>query len=386
MSLLTALSVAAALAQAPAAPSAASVAGQVIEDASGASIEGAQVTVMPVRSGLVVSRPDLPPSVGTDRDGRFQIRGLEPGRYRIAVQKAGYALPFGPAATTPLELAAGEEPALTLSLQRGAAIVGRVVNEAGEPLVGLRVMALTSRETLVAPRGTPATFPGLVPAGSGAQTNDLGEFRLFGLPPGDYYVQAAPVPFPGPSRTVPPRPRTLVTTYFPDVTDPAGAHAITLGIGQTSDAIVIRMGDAQAFQVSGIVEDETGQPVSNAMVRLDLDSSTTGPLFGPGGYLTARTNTSGAFTISNVTGATYTLVAIAPLVTSSGTDSRLVGGGSVISFGSASSSGPISGGSFSESRNGVTTSYRGDLATRATISVNQADVTGLQVVVRLPQR
>jgi hypothetical protein len=134
--------------------------------------------------------------------------------------------------------------------------------------------------------------------------------------------------------------------------------------------------EAPALQVSGVVVDEAGKAVANAMVRLDSDPAV-------GRFLQARTNASGAFTISNVTSATYMLVAIAPEVTSSGTDSR-VGGGRVFSFGSDSSSGPARGSVISESRDGITTHYRDDVATRVSISVNQADVSGLQVVVRLP--
>ena len=385
MSLVIALSITAALVQAPAAAGTASVSGQVLEDGSGIPVQDADVTLAPIQSRPFAGSPwerVEPLRLRTDREGRFHVRELAPGRYHIAVQKNGYANPFGPSPLTVVELAAGEDHAVTLSLQRGAAIVGRVLDEAGEPLMNLRVMAMRQPPSGV--RYAPTSRPALVPAGSGGQTNDLGEFRLFGLPPGDYYVQAAPGPEPG--RSLSPRARTLVPTYFPDTTDPAAAQVINLGAGQTSDAIIIRVADAPAFQVSGIVVDETGRPVANATVRLDSDPA-DGLTFPFGRSLQARTNASGAFTISNVTSATYTLVAIAPQVTSSGTDSRVTGGGgSVVSFGSASSGGPVRHGVMTESRDGITTYYRDEDATRVAISVTQADVNGLQVVVRLPQR
>ena len=181
--------------------------------------------------------------------------------------------------------------------------------------------------------------------------------------------------------------RTLVPTYFPDATDPASAQTVVVAAGQTSDAIVIRMAEAPAFQVSGIVVDETGRPVANAMVRLDPDSE-TGARFPYGQLqLQARTSATGAFSIGNVTTATYTLIAIPPLVMSSSSEARSAGGG--ISFSSESSSvaGGMSGSGrvSSESRNGVTTQYRDDLGTKAQLSVNQVDVKGIQVVVRLPR-
>jgi hypothetical protein len=284
---------------------------------------------------------------------------------------------FGPGAATSIELAAGGETAVSLSLQRGAAIVGRVINEAGEPVVNGRVMAMRQLDSSFASQSRSAPG-GIVPAGPGAQTNDLGEFRLFGLPAGEYYVQAMPGPEFG--RALPTW-RTLVATFFPDASEPGNGQTIVVGAGQTSDAIVIRMKDAPAFQVSGVVLDEAGRPVANAMVRLDPDVP-GGLRFSFGGLLTTRTNASGGFTINNVTTASYTLIAIPPLVTSSSSESRVSGGGSVVTF---SSGGSPTSGVFSESRGGVATHYRDDLATKAQISVNQGDVNGIQVIVRLPR-
>lgn len=382
MSLLIALSVTAALVQEPAAPGTALLYGRVLEDGTGTAVPEAEVTVMPLRSGPILSPAfESPISYHTDREGRFQVRGLQPGRYRVAVQRMGYALPLPPGAgsATTVDLSAGEERSISLSLQRGAALVGQVLNDAGDPLVNVRVMAM--RQAPSGQRyasGASGARVGLIPIGQGAQTNDLGAFRLFGLPPGDYYVQAAPGP--DLSRTIGPRTRTLIPTYFPDATDPAGAHAITLGAGQTSDAIVIRMLDAPAFRVSGVVVDETGRPVANAIVRLDSDPADV-PTFSFGRYLQTRTDASGVFTIGHVTSATYTLVAIAPLITSSASDPRASGSTTM----SAGTIGPITGRLTTESRNGITTEYRDDNATRAPISVHESAVNGLQVVVRLPR-
>ena len=185
MSLLIVLSVTAALIQAPAPASSASISGRIVEDGSSSPVVDAQVTVMPIRSGPPFGT-EPPLSVHTGQDGRFVIRGLEPGRYRVAAQKSGYAMAFGPGAATSVEVVAGQEQSVELSLQRGAAIIGRVVNDAGEALVNLRVMAM--RQVVADSRVTEARRGtiGPIPAGPGAQTNDLGEFRLFGLPAGEY--------------------------------------------------------------------------------------------------------------------------------------------------------------------------------------------------------
>ena len=68
-------------------------------------------------------------------------------------------------------------------MPRGSVIAGRVVDEFGEPVadaIGLRCG-----------RRGPTAGAGWSDAGRMAQTNDIGQFRIYGLPPGDYYVSAA---------------------------------------------------------------------------------------------------------------------------------------------------------------------------------------------------
>src|SRR4029079_18654873 len=71
---------------------------------------------------------------------------------------------------------------LDFALPRGGVITGRVLDEFGDPVSDVQVAALR-----------PQTVGGsrrLVNMGRPGTTNDIGEFRLFGLPPGDYFVSA----------------------------------------------------------------------------------------------------------------------------------------------------------------------------------------------------
>jgi hypothetical protein len=118
------------------------------------------------------------------------------------------------------------------------------------------------------------------------------------------------------------------------------------------------------------------------MVRLDPPRDGR-PHFTFGPSLQARTNSTGAFSLSNVTSATYTLVAIAPVLSN---DSRGASGNVGTGIGVGASQIGWAGTSIvTESRNGVTIQYRGDLATEVQISVNQGDLSGIQVAVRLPR-
>ena len=186
MSLLIAL-ILAAFIQSPSTPDRATLTGQVLEDGTGAPVAGAQVNAVkipierPVAGTMGV--PVRPFTTTTDREGRFQVANLEPGRYRIMVQKAGFAMPLD-GGLPPIDLGAGERRGIDIALQRGAVIVGRVLDEAGEPLPDVRVVAM--RKMAMGPPGAKTYQEGLRPAGPGAQSNDLGEFRLFSLPPGEY--------------------------------------------------------------------------------------------------------------------------------------------------------------------------------------------------------
>ena len=72
---------------------------------------------------------------------------------------------------------------LRIGLQRGGVITGQIRDDAGQPLVHARVSALRLRSFNGQPR---AVFVAT------EMTNDLGRYRLFGLPNGAYFVSATP--------------------------------------------------------------------------------------------------------------------------------------------------------------------------------------------------
>ena len=144
MSLLIALGVAAAVLQTVASPTAA-VSGQVLQEGSRTPIAGAEVLLVPLRSG---PEPALashqPRGAVTDRDGRYTFEDVEPGQYRISAQKPGFARPSD-ADIPQVTLAGGEGlQDVNVLLQRGGVIAGRVLDETGEPAVEVRVVATPS--------------------------------------------------------------------------------------------------------------------------------------------------------------------------------------------------------------------------------------------------
>src|SRR5688572_26571513 len=80
----------------------------------------------------------------SDEEGRFQLTDLPAGQWRVTVSKGGYFTwqpgqkrPFDP--PPPITLARGQRVSADVPLSRGGVITGRVSDESGEPLAGLRV-------------------------------------------------------------------------------------------------------------------------------------------------------------------------------------------------------------------------------------------------------
>src|SRR5258705_11340322 len=145
------------------------------------------------RARIQINGPGLPgngQTTSTDADGRYEIRDLVGGRYNISVSRSGYLrLSYGQRRPfelgKPFDLANGQRADnVDFTLPRMSLITGRVLDEANEPIAGVRVMAMRS-----------AYFEGqrrLVPAQTQlAITDDAGQYRLLGLTPGSYYVEAA---------------------------------------------------------------------------------------------------------------------------------------------------------------------------------------------------
>ena len=72
---------------------------------------------------------------------------------------------------------------IDLQLPRAGVVTGKIVDEFGDPVTDVSVM----RDAL-------SVRPGIAPAdaerAAAAQTNDIGEYRIYGLSPGQYYISA----------------------------------------------------------------------------------------------------------------------------------------------------------------------------------------------------
>jgi 5-hydroxyisourate hydrolase-like protein (transthyretin family) len=124
----------------------------------------------------------------TDANGAYEFKELRAGRYTITASKGSYVgISYGQQrpsdAPKPIEILDRQiVERVDLALPRGAIVTGRVVDEFGEPASEIQI-AMQRYQFMQGQRR-------LMPVGRTATTNDIGEFRLFGIPPGQYYLSA----------------------------------------------------------------------------------------------------------------------------------------------------------------------------------------------------
>lgn len=230
----------------------------------------------------------------SDDAGRFQLSNLPPGEWRVTVSKGGYFTwqpgqrrPFDP--PPPITLARGQRVTTDVALSRGGVIAGRVYDEGGEPLSGLRVRVYRAR--------TVSGYRRLEDVGAADQTDDTGAYRIFGLPPGDYYVAAS-------LRMAPPDSVVQTTyspTYYPGTGELTEAQRIRVDLGTESTAMFPLL-PVRSVSVTGMVMTSSGGP-ANAFLNLMSDAAEFGTPLGIGGV----TQPDGTFTIPDVPPGRYVL-------------------------------------------------------------------------------
>jgi hypothetical protein len=183
----------------------------------------------------------------TDTSGRFEIGALPDGLYTVNVRPPGGFI--APPPVTSVRIDGGKAAAVTIKVERGGAIEGRVLDADGDPVAGATVRGLS----WMTMNGTRRP----VQRGS-ASTNDLGRYRLYGLPAGKYVVTAIvrspedmSTPMPG-----------FAPTYFPGTADFGAATRIPVGAGAEVSGIDIPLQSATLASITGAVSMGGGQPLA----------------------------------------------------------------------------------------------------------------------------
>ena len=260
----------------------------------------------------------------TGHDGRFAFDNIPAGRYLVTASRMGlvtahYGSPRpGYPPGTRVVIEDGERAEIEIPIIRASTIAGRIVHEDGRPMP--RQFPWLLEERMVGDRRMLARARMPYDIGNFERsTNDLGEFRLFGLPPGRYYLLINPSIAPGARITTsdevrwavqPPRtgqaaanappPGPIVgyaTFYFPGTASPGEAQPIVVGPGEVREGLTFRVGFVPVARVAGAVQRPDGSPAANATVTMrhrELKASIEGS------NRAVRTDASGRFTFQNV--------------------------------------------------------------------------------------
>jgi protocatechuate 3,4-dioxygenase beta subunit len=240
--------------------------GQVLAGGTGSPVRRAQVraTSMEGRGGGVTS---------TDAEGRYEIKELPAGRYTVTAMKGGFVQgQFGQRRPgepgTPIDLSDGQTAEqVNFVLARGSVIAGRVVDDGGEPVSGTMVAAV--RYQFIS--GSRRLVPG-GGEGSTDRTDDQGNYRLFGLPPGDYYISAnnrqTMMMMPGMNNT---EAEGFAPTYYPGTPNISEATRVTVKAAQEMTGAHFALIVARMARVRGRAINSRGEAVNSAMMMLMPD-------------------------------------------------------------------------------------------------------------------
>ena len=233
----------------------------------------------------------------TDAAGRFRLEKIEPGRYTVLLEKTGYVAVDAKrhASSSILTVQAGKDLTdLVFRMLPTAVISGRVVDEDGDPMAGVQVSALRNSY-----RSGQRSLE--VQASSG--TDDLGEYRLSGLPPGKYIVAVTPATnyrslgMKDTSDTPDKPDLAYVTTYYPNTPDKTQAVAVQVHPGDEVP-LSFNLVKINTFRVRGFITNPSKTNSKGVVVLRSDDSESV--------FNAAEVEKDGKFELKSVAPGSYT--------------------------------------------------------------------------------
>ena len=285
----------------------------------------------PLASATVTFRPldDAPTSTGSVRTSRLQSKSdrlgrisfmIPPGRYSVSTEREGYIreehfqLGVNQPQQTILTVSSGQRiETLVVLMNPAPTISGYVLGPEGHPVAAATVQAYRVTYT---PLGLQLV------ATSRVLSHEGGEYRLFNLEPGTFYVSASistqsqqawksVVTF---TPNLPDPGEGFMTAFFPDETSIKYAQQIYIGDGQSAPRTDITFRNISNYRVTAkLTAPPNGQPFVNPNVSLvpagvDLAAAES--------YRMGRSGLN--FTLNHVAEGSYTIVATADYVNSAG--------------------------------------------------------------------
>jgi len=309
--------------------SAAASAGIAINPPAGASLsETTQLlTSTAAARGLPIQAPGIQnivtravgpqtwPTTITDRDGRFTFSDVNPGRYTVrAVREGFFGKPvngaYPPTAWVDIVVAEKETKQASLSMAQGAILAGRVYDSSGATFSNAAVQLFS----VAYQTGFALLQPAI--AGPPKTSDDRGEYRLFWIPPGDYYLGATPAARAGgPGSAFQPGERT----FYPNATRMNEAIPITIRGGEDLRGMDINLSKVPLFRIAGTVTNSIPPPLdANGgvlpatvffhLANRDLDTPSEAPIANNAGNISLALPT-GTFELTNIASGSYEVLA-----------------------------------------------------------------------------
>ncbi len=297
-------------------PEPCTVSGRVVSAAEGTPIQSARV-------GLIQADVHQHPAVygtTTDDQGHFDIKKVPPGRYRFVASRAGFISQeykaVGLKGGAMLTLVPGQtvDDAM-FRLTRAAVVSGRVLDEAGEPMLGVYVSALRKLTTEELEESSHRSKRERLLQSSGTVTDDRGEYRLFGLKPGEYFLKATESPDEASMfihgndvdlsdyELVREMAAQYAPLYYPGVLQPGDAQPVQVRAGEEVEAD-FAMRHIKTVQVSGHVIAADGKPATHSFIGMRAQDATD---YVGGAFV--NTDDKGEFLIKGVAPGTYLIEA-----------------------------------------------------------------------------
>lgn len=243
-------------------------------DQSKASIEGQVVNAIsaePVRKARVTLRDTASPSqekqitVSTDAAGKFQFINLEPGKYQITARRDGFAnAQYGK--PDPIVIGQGEHKiGIELKMTPFGVITGRVTDQDGDPIRAIQVVAMTYHYTLKGRQ---------LQERRSATTNDVGEYRIFDIPLGKYFIKTVPRGMQ--VHREPEDADSYASVYYPGMPEASAANAVEVGAGREVSGIDFMLRKARYATIRGrIVAPEGAANISVGLMTTSDNGTST---------------------------------------------------------------------------------------------------------------
>ncbi len=262
----------------------ASIEGLVLRAGTREPVAGVEITLRRVGGGATdgnISMRISSLATHTGRDGKFAFNGLDAGSYRVTAARNGYVKQEYGQRThggqgISVDLAARQElKDITFDLTPTGNLEGRVSNEAGDAVTGMHVQILRS---VYSANGTRT-----LRTVASARTNDRGEYRLYWITPGRYYLNVGsgnPDQRSEGSSANEVAVRQYPTTFYPGTLDPSKATIVEILPGTELSAIDFVLPEQPMHAIRGTVIDATTGKPPPLNVELSIEPRQPDAAFG----------------------------------------------------------------------------------------------------------